>query len=226
MYYYDMGDFQIVGTSPEILVRQEACDYRGEAAQKITIRPLAGTRPRAATPEEDKAREAELLADPKERAEHVMLIDLARNDIGRIARTGSVQVTEAFVVERYSHVMHIVSNVEGVLNPGMRNMDVLRASFPAGTLTGAPKVHAMELIDQLEPSKRGIYGGACGYISYGGDMDVAIAIRTGIVKGGQLYVQAAAGIVADSVPELEWQETEAKSRALIRAAEVVQQGQM
>lgn len=224
MYYYDMGDFQIVGTSPEILVRQEACDYQGEAAQKITIRPLAGTRPRAATPAEDKAREAELLADPKERAEHVMLIDLARNDIGRIARTGSVQVTEAFVVERYSHVMHIVSNVEGVLQPGMSNMDVLRASFPAGTLTGAPKVHAMELIDQLEPSKRGIYGGACGYISYGGDMDVAIAIRTGIVKNGQLFVQAAAGIVADSQPELEWQETEAKSRALIRAAEMVQQG--
>ena len=224
MYYYDMGDFQIVGTSPEILVRQEACDYQGEAAQKITIRPLAGTRPRAATPAEDKAREAELLADPKERAEHVMLIDLARNDIGRIARTGSVQVTEAFVVERYSHVMHIVSNVEGVLQPGMSNMDVLRASFPAGTLTGAPKVHAMELIDQLEPSKRGIYGGACGYISYGGDMDVAIAIRTGIVKNDQLFVQAAAGIVADSVPELEWQETEAKSRALIRAAEMVEQG--
>lgn len=224
MYYYDMGDFQIVGTSPEILVRQEACDYQGEAAQKITIRPLAGTRPRAATPEEDKTREAELLADPKERAEHVMLIDLARNDIGRIARTGSVQVTEAFVVERYSHVMHIVSNVEGVLQAGISNMDVLRASFPAGTLTGAPKVHAMELIDQLEPSKRGIYGGACGYISYGGDMDVAIAIRTGIVKNGQLFVQAAAGIVADSVPELEWQETEAKSRALIRAAEMVQQG--
>ena len=224
MYYYDMGDFQIVGTSPEILVRQEACDYQGEAAQKITIRPLAGTRPRAATPAEDKAREAELLADPKERAEHVMLIDLARNDIGRIARTGSVQVTEAFVVERYSHVMHIVSNVEGVLQSGMSNMDVLRASFPAGTLTGAPKVHAMELIDQLEPSKRGIYGGACGYISYGGDMDVAIAIRTGIVKNGQLFVQAAAGIVADSQPELEWQETEAKSRALIRAAEMVQQG--
>ena len=224
MYYYDMGDFQIVGTSPEILVRQEACDYQGEAAQKITIRPLAGTRPRAATPAEDKAREAELLADPKERAEHVMLIDLARNDIGRIARTGSVQVTEAFVVERYSHVMHIVSNVEGVLQSGMSNMDVLRASFPAGTLTGTPKVHAMELIDQLEPSKRGIYGGACGYISYGGDMDVAIAIRTGIVKDGQLFVQAAAGIVADSVPELEWQETEAKSRALIRAAEMVQQG--
>lgn len=224
MYYYDMGDFQIVGTSPEILVRQESCDYQGEAAQKITIRPLAGTRPRAATPAEDQAREAELLADPKERAEHVMLIDLARNDIGRIARTGSVQVTEAFVVERYSHVMHIVSNVEGVLQPNISNMDVLRASFPAGTLTGAPKVHAMELIDQLEPSKRGIYGGACGYISYGGDMDVAIAIRTGIVKNGQLFVQAAAGIVADSVPELEWQETEAKSRALIRAAEMVQQG--
>ena len=226
MYYYDMGEFQIIGTSPEILVRQEACDYHGEAAQKITIRPLAGTRPRAATPEEDLAREAELLADPKERAEHVMLIDLARNDIGRIARTGSVKVTEAFVVERYSHVMHIVSNVEGVLLEGMSNMDVLRASFPAGTLTGAPKVHAMELIDQLEPSKRGIYGGACGYISYGGDMDVAIAIRTGIVKNGLLFVQAAAGIVADSVPELEWQETEAKSRALIRAAEMVHQGQL
>jgi anthranilate synthase component 1 len=224
MYYYDMGDFQIVGTSPEILVRQEACEYQGEAAQKITIRPLAGTRPRAATPEEDQAREAELLADPKERAEHVMLIDLARNDIGRIARTGSVQVTEAFVVERYSHVMHIVSNVEGVLQADMSNMDVLRASFPAGTLTGAPKVHAMELIDQLEPSKRGIYGGACGYISYGGDMDVAIAIRTGIVQNGQLFVQAAAGIVADSQPELEWQETEAKSRALIRAAEMLNQG--
>ena len=176
--------------------------------------------------EADKAREAELLADPKERAEHVMLIDLARNDIGRIARTGSVQVTEAFSVERYSHVMHIVSNVEGVLNPGMSNMDVLRASFPAGTLTGAPKVHAMELIDQLEPSKRGIYGGACGYVSYGGDMDVAIAIRTGIVKDGRLFVQSAAGVVADSVPEMEWQETEAKSRALTRAAEMVQQGQL
>ena len=224
MYYYDMGDFQIVGTSPEILVRQEACEYQGEAAQKITIRPLAGTRPRAATPAEDLAREAELLADPKERAEHVMLIDLARNDIGRIARTGSVQVTEAFVVERYSHVMHIVSNVEGILNEGMTNMDVLKATFPAGTLSGAPKVHAMELIDQLEPTKRGVYGGACGYLSYAGDMDVAIAIRTGVIKDGVLYVQAAAGVVADSVPEMEWRETEHKARALLRAAELVEEG--
>ncbi len=224
MYFYDMGDFQIVGTSPEILVRQEACEHEGQPAQKVTIRPLAGTRPRAATPEEDKAREAELLADPKERAEHVMLIDLARNDIGRIARTGTVAVTEAFVVERYSHVMHIVSNVEGVLQEGMSNMDVLRASFPAGTLTGAPKIRAMEVIDELEPSKRGIYGGACGYISYGGDMDVAIAIRTGIIQGGQLWVQAGAGVVTDSVPELEWQETEAKARAVMRAAQMVRTG--
>jgi anthranilate synthase component I len=221
MYYYHMGDFHIVGASPEILVRQESTP-QGE--QKITIRPLAGTRPRAATPEADKAIEAELLADPKERAEHVMLIDLARNDIGRIAKIGSVKVTEAFAVERYSHVMHIVSNVEGILLDGMSNMDVLKATFPAGTLTGAPKVHAMEVIDQLEPTKRGIYGGACGYLSFAGDMDVAIAIRTGIVKDGMLYVQAAAGIVADSVPEMEWKETEAKARALLRAAELVEEG--
>jgi anthranilate synthase component I len=154
----------------------------------------------------------------------VMLIDLARNDIGRIARIGSVKVTEAFAVERYSHVMHIVSNVEGELLAGMSNMDVLKATFPAGTLTGAPKVHAMEVIDKLEPIKRGIYGGACGYISFAGDMDVAIAIRTGIVKSGMLYVQAAAGVVADSVPELEWKETEAKARALLRAAELVEEG--
>ena len=150
----------------------------------MTIRPLAGTRPRGATPELDRALEAELRADPKERAEHLMLIDLARNDIGRIARTGSVKVTEAFAIERYSHVMHIVSNVEGVLKDGMTNLDVLRATFPAGTLTGAPKIRAMELIDELEPVKRGVYGGACGYLSYAGDMDVAIAIRTGIVKDG------------------------------------------
>jgi anthranilate synthase component I len=221
MYYYHMGDFHIVGASPEILVRQESTP---QGAQKITIRPLAGTRPRAATPEADKAIEAELLADPKERAEHVMLIDLARNDIGRIAKIGSVKVTEAFAVERYSHVMHIVSNVEGILLDGMSNMDVLKATFPAGTLSGAPKVHAMEVIDQLEPSKRGIYGGACGYLSFAGDMDVAIAIRTGIVKDGMLYVQAAAGIVADSVPEMEWKETEAKARALLRAAELVEEG--
>lgn len=225
MYYYNFSgaagsDFHVVGASPEILVRQE----QTPAGQKVTIRPLAGTRPRGATPEVDKATEHELLADPKERAEHVMLIDLARNDIGRIAQIGSVKVTEAFVVERYSHVMHIVSNVEGLLNEGMSNMDVLRATFPAGTLTGAPKVHAMELIDQLEPTKRGIYGGACGYLSYAGDMDVAIAIRTGIVKDQTLYVQAAAGVVADSVPEMEWKETEAKARALLRASELVEEG--
>ncbi len=220
MYYYDFGDFQVVGASPEILVRQESVPE----GTKVTIRPLAGTRPRGATPEQDKAAEQELLADPKERAEHVMLIDLARNDIGRVAQIGTVKVTEAFVVERYSHVMHIVSNVEGLLEPGLSNMDVLKATFPAGTLTGAPKVHAMELIDQLEPSKRGLYGGACGYLSYAGDMDVAIAIRTGIVKDQTLYVQAAAGVVADSVPELEWRETEAKARALLRASELVEEG--
>ncbi len=220
MYYYHFGDFQVVGASPEILVRQEAV----EEGTKVTIRPLAGTRPRGATPEKDKAAELELMGDPKERAEHVMLIDLARNDIGRIAKTGTVKVTEAFCIERYSHVMHIVSNVEGILNEGMTSMDVLRATFPAGTLTGAPKVHAMELIDRLEPTKRGLYGGACGYLSYAGDMDVAIAIRTGIVKDGMLYVQAAAGVVADSVPELEWKETEHKARALLRAAELVEEG--
>jgi len=220
MYFYNFGDFHVVGASPEILVRQEATDE----GQKITIRPLAGTRPRGATPDKDKAAEQELVNDPKERAEHVMLIDLARNDIGRIAKTGSVKVTEAFVVERYSHVMHIVSNVEGLLQDGMSSMDVLKATFPAGTLTGAPKVHAMELIDQLEPSKRGLYGGACGYLSFAGDMDVAIAIRTGIIKDQTLYVQAAAGVVADSVPEMEWRETEHKARALLRASELVEEG--
>jgi anthranilate synthase component 1 len=220
MYYYNMGDFHVVGASPEILVRQETTPE----GNKVTIRPLAGTRPRAATPEADLATEQELINDPKERAEHVMLIDLARNDIGRIAKTGTVKVTEAFAVERYSHVMHIVSNVEGMLKDGMSSMDVLRATFPAGTLTGAPKVHAMELIDQLEPVKRGIYGGACGYLSFAGDMDVAIAIRTGIVKDDILYVQAAAGVVADSIPEMEWLETEHKARALLRASELVEGG--
>jgi anthranilate synthase component 1 len=225
MYYYNLGDAYVVGASPEILVRQESTPE----GQKITIRPLAGTRPRGATPEADKAAEVELINDPKERAEHVMLIDLARNDIGRIAKTGSVKVTEAFVVERYSHVMHIVSNVEGLLLDGadgqpLTSMDVLKATFPAGTLTGAPKVHAMELIDQLEPTKRGLYGGACGYLSFAGDMDVAIAIRTGIIKNDTLYVQAAAGVVADSVPELEWRETEHKARALLRASELVEEG--
>jgi anthranilate synthase component 1 len=225
MYYYNLGDAYVVGASPEILVRQESTPE----GQKVTIRPLAGTRPRGATPEADKAAEVELINDPKERAEHVMLIDLARNDIGRIAKTGSVKVTEAFVVERYSHVMHIVSNVEGLLLDGvdgkpLTSMDVLKATFPAGTLTGAPKVHAMELIDQLEPTKRGLYGGACGYLSFAGDMDVAIAIRTGIIKNDMLYVQAAAGVVADSVPELEWKETEHKARALLRASELVEEG--
>lgn len=236
MYYYNLhgadgegSDFHVVGASPEILVRQEVVPFTQAdgsvvSASKATIRPLAGTRPRGATPEADVAAEQELVADPKERAEHVMLIDLARNDIGRIARTGTVKVTEAFVVERYSHVMHIVSNVEGILNEGMTNMDVLKATFPAGTLTGAPKVHAMELIDRLEPVKRGIYGGACGYLSFGGDMDVAIAIRTGVIKNGMLHVQAAAGVVADSVPEMEWRETEHKARALLRAAEMVEAG--
>ena len=221
MYYYDMGGFQIVGASPEILVRQERA---ADGTQTVTIRPIAGTRPRGASAEQDERLHAELLADPKERAEHVMLIDLARNDIGRVAQTGSVKVTEAFGVERYSHVMHIASNVEGRLKPGLSALDVLRASFPAGTLSGAPKVRAMELIDELEPSARGIYGGAVGYLSFAGDMDLAIAIRTGVVKDQVLYVQAGAGLVADSVPAEEWVETEAKARAVLRAAELVEEG--
>jgi len=221
MYLYNFGDMQIVGASPEILVRNETI---ADGDRKITIRPLAGTRPRGTTPEQDAQLATELLADPKEIAEHVMLIDLARNDIGRIAETGSVRVTEKMVIEKYSHVQHIVSNVEGQLKPGMSNMDVLKATFPAGTLSGAPKVRAMEMIDELEPTKRGVYGGACGYLSFGGEMDVAIAIRTGVIKNGMLYVQAAAGIVADSVPESEWTETENKARAVLRAAEQVQDG--
>ena len=220
MYFYNFGDFHVIGASPEILVRQET-DAQGT---RVTIRPLAGTRLRGATPEEDRANAEALLADPKERAEHVMLIDLARNDIGRIAQTGTVKVTDQMVIERYSHVMHIVSSVEGLLKPGLNNLDVLRAAFPAGTLTGAPKVHAMEIIDELEPVKRGIYGGACGYLSYSGEMDLAIAIRTGVLKDGMLHVQAAAGIVADSVAESEWQETENKARAMLRAAELAQAG--
>ena len=224
MYYYDMGGFQIVGASPEILVRQELRSVDGKAEKVVTIRPIAGTKPRGATPELDARNEQDLLSDAKERAEHLMLIDLARNDIGRIAKTGSVKVTEAFGIERYSHVMHIVSNVEGVLKDGMSSLDVLRASFPAGTLSGAPKIHAMEIIDQLEISERGVYGGAVGYLSFAGDMDVAIAIRTGVIKDQTLYVQAAAGVVADSVPEMEWRETEHKARALIRAAELVEEG--
>jgi anthranilate synthase component I len=221
MYFYNFGDMQIVGASPEILVRNEQLN---DGKKKVTIRPLAGTRPRGSTPEKDAQLARELLADPKEIAEHVMLIDLARNDIGRIAETGSVKVTDKLVIEKYSHVQHIVSNVEGILKPDMSNLDVLKATFPAGTLSGAPKVRAMEIIDELEPTKRGIYGGACGYLSFGGEMDLAIAIRTGVIKDGTLYVQAAAGVVADSVPEMEWQETENKARAVLRAAEQVQDG--
>jgi anthranilate synthase component 1 len=241
MYFYNFGDMQIVGASPEILVRQEerripttgagtngATDGNGnsadEAARIVTIRPLAGTRPRGATPERDAELATELLNDPKEIAEHVMLIDLARNDIGRIAEIGSVKVTDQMIIEKYSHVQHIVSSVEGRLKPGMTNMDVLRATFPAGTLSGAPKVRAMEIIDELEPVKRGIYGGAVGYLSFSGEMDLAIAIRTGIIKDGNLYVQAAAGVVADSDPDAEWRETEHKARAVLRAAEQVQDG--
>ncbi|MDE2289584.1 MAG: anthranilate synthase component I [Burkholderiales bacterium] len=224
MYFYNFGDFQVVGASPEILVRQEQRNTPEGPAEIVTIRPLAGTRPRGATPERDAELATELLNDPKEIAEHVMLIDLARNDVGRIAQTGSVVVTDKMVIEKYSHVQHIVSSVEGRLKPGLNNIDVLRATFPAGTLTGAPKVRAMELIDELEPVKRGLYGGAVGYLSFGGEMDLAIAIRTGVIKDGTLYVQAAAGIVADSVPESEWQETENKARAVLRAAEQVQDG--
>ena len=216
MFYFDMGDFHIVGSSPEILVRLEN--------DVVTLRPIAGTRPRGATREEDLALEKDLLADPKERAEHVMLMDLGRNDVGRVARTGSVEVSETMIVERYSHVMHIVSNVEGRLKSGLDAMAVLKASFPAGTVSGAPKVRAMEIIDELEPTKRGIYAGAVGYLGFSGDMDVAIALRTAVIKDGTLYVQAGAGIVADSVPESEWVETQNKARALLRAAEMAQAG--
>jgi anthranilate synthase component 1 len=224
MYYYDLGDVHIVGASPEILVRSEDRATSHGHERVVAIRPIAGTRPRGGSPEEDERLANELLNDPKERAEHLMLIDLARNDIGRIAKTGSVKVTEQMVIERYSHVMHLVSHVEGVLLPGKTNLDVLRASFPAGTLSGAPKVRAMEIIDELEIGKRGIYGGAVGYLSFAGEMDLAIAIRTGLIKGNVLYAQAAAGIVADSVPEMEWRETEAKARAVLRAAEQVEDG--
>jgi anthranilate synthase component 1 len=220
MYFYNFGSFHVVGASPEILVRSE--DRQGR--RMVAIRPIAGTRPRGSTPEQDADLAQELAADPKERAEHLMLIDLARNDIGRIAATGTVRVTEQYVIEKYSHVQHLVSHVEGELKPGMTNLDVLRATFPAGTLSGAPKVRAMEIIDELEPVKRGIYGGAVGYLSFAGDMDLAIAIRTAIVKDNVLHAQAAAGIVADSVPESEWKETEVKARAVLRAAEQVEDG--
>jgi anthranilate synthase component 1 len=205
-----------VGSSPEILTRCED--------GKVTVRPIAGTRPRGKSEEVDKALEADLLADPKEIAEHLMLIDLGRNDVGRIAETGSVELTEKMVIERYSHVMHIVSNVEGKLKAGMSAMDALRATFPAGTVSGAPKIRAMEIIDELEPVKRGVYAGAVGYLAWNGNMDTAIAIRTAVVKEGTLYMQAGAGIVYDSVPRNEWDETMNKSRAIFRAATLAEAG--
>jgi len=216
MYYLNLRDFHIVGSSPEILVRLED----GE----VTVRPIAGTRPRGTTAAEDLRLEQDLLADPKERAEHLMLIDLGRNDVGRVAQTGSVSVTERMVIERYSHVMHIVSNVTGELRPGLSALDVLRATFPAGTVSGAPKVRAMEIIDELEPLKRGIYAGAVGYIGWNGNMDTAIAIRTAVIKDGRLHIQAGAGIVADSVPAREWEETMNKGRAMFRAVSLVGAG--
>lgn len=216
MFYIDCGAFHIVGSSPEILVRREA--------GRLTVRPLAGTRPRGATRAEDEQLAKELLADPKEIAEHVMLIDLGRNDIGRVAQIGSVTLTDKMIIERYSHVMHIVSSVEGKVADSVSNIDVLKATFPAGTLSGAPKIRAMEIIDQLEPTKRGIYGGAVGYMAFTGEMDLAIAIRTAVIKDKMLYIQSGAGIVADSVAESEWQETQNKARAVVRAAELVQSG--
>jgi anthranilate synthase component 1 len=216
MFYYDMGDHHVVGSSPEILVRLES--------DTVTVRPIAGTRPRGKTPQQDAELAQELLADPKELAEHLMLIDLGRNDIGRVAQNGTVKLTDKMVIERYSHVMHIVSNVEAKLKEGLSAMDVLKATFPAGTVSGAAKVRAMEIIDELEPSKRGIYAGAVGYLGFNGDMDVAIALRTAVVKDKTLYVQAGAGIVADSVPDSEWLETQNKARAVLRAAEMVLDG--
>jgi anthranilate synthase component 1 len=214
MYFLDVGDTQVVGASPEILARLQ---YDGAGRGTVTVRPLAGTRPRGRTPEEDAALEAELLADPKERAEHLMLIDLGRNDVGRVAEPGTVQVGEQFVVERYSHVMHIVSEVTGTLRGGLGYVDVLRAAFPAGTVSGAPKIRALEIIRELEPVKRNVYSGAVGYLGWHGDADMAIAIRTAVIQGGRLHVQAGAGIVHDSDPEKEWEETMNKGRALFRA---------
>ena len=214
MYYMNLSDFQIVSSSPEILARLEN--------GKITNRPLAGTRRRGYDEEEDLALEEELLADPKEIAEHLMLIDLGRNDVGKVAQTGTVNVTEQFVIERYSHVMHISSNVEGQIKPGKTAMDLLRATLPVGTLSGAPKVRAMEIIDELEPVKRGIYGGAVGYLAWNGNMDTAIAIRTAVIKDGKLYIEAGGGIVADSIPRLEWKESLNKGRAIFKAAAIAE----
>ncbi|XKH61807.1 anthranilate synthase component I [Halomonas sediminis] len=216
MFYFNLDDHQVVGSSPEILTRLEG--------DEVTVRPIAGTRKRGKNEEEDKALEADLLADPKEIAEHLMLIDLGRNDVGRISEIGSVEVTDQMVVERYSHVMHIVSNVTGKLKLGLTAMDALRATFPAGTVSGAPKIRALEILDELEPVKRGVYAGAVGYLSWHGNMDTAIAIRTAVIKDGQLHVQAGAGIVADSVPEMEWQETLNKGRAIFRAVAMAERG--
>ena len=216
MFYLNLKDFHIVGSSPEILVRLED--------NEVTVRPIAGTRPRGADAEEDLALEEELLSDPKELAEHLMLIDLGRNDTGRVAETGSVKVTDKMIVERYSHVMHIVSNVVGTLKSGLTAIDVFRATFPAGTVSGAPKIRAMEIIDELEPVKRGVYAGAVGYLSWNGNMDTAIAIRTAVIKGDILHIQAGAGIVADSVPENEWKETMNKGRAIFRAVTMAEKG--
>lgn len=211
MYFLNLGPVQVVGSSPEILVRREDDD--------VTVRPIAGTRWRGETEEEDQRLEAELLADPKECAEHLMLIDLGRNDIGRVCRPGTVRLTEQMAIERYSHVMHMVSNVEGKLSPGITTQDVLRATFPAGTVSGAPKIRAMEIIDELEPSSRGIYSGAIGYFGWDRNLDTAIAIRTAIVHNGQIHVQAGAGIVYDSIPEREWHETMHKAQALLQVAD-------
>ena len=215
MYFFNFGDFHVVGSSPEVLVRVED--------GLVTVRPIAGTRPRGLTEEQDQALEADLLSDTKELAEHLMLIDLGRNDVGRVAATGSVKVTERMVIERYSNVMHIVSNVTGQLKPELSAMDALRAILPAGTLSGAPKIRAMEIIDELEPVKRGVYGGAVGYFAWNGNMDTAIAIRTAVIKDGELHVQAGAGIVADSQPALEWEETLNKRRAMFRAVALAEQ---
>ncbi len=216
MYFLNLSDFHIVGSSPEILVRKED--------DKVTVRPIAGTRPRGASEEEDNAHEFDLMQDPKELAEHLMLIDLGRNDIGRVARFGSVEVTENMAIERYSHVMHIVSNVVGELNEELSSIDVLRATFPAGTVSGAPKIRAMEIIDELEPVKRGVYAGAIGYLSWAGNMDTAIAIRTAVIKDKHLSIQAGAGVVADSVPSKEWEETMNKGRAIFRAVSMAERG--
>ena len=213
---FDLGDFQIVGSSPEILVRLED--------NHVTVRPIAGTRPRGKTEKEDVELENDLLQDPKELAEHLMLIDLGRNDVGRVADMGSVNLTDKMIIERYSHVMHIVSNVTGKLKKEMNAIDVLRSTFPAGTVSGAPKIRAMEIIDELEPVKRGVYSGAVGYISWNGNMDTAIAIRTAVIKDKTLHIQAGAGIVADSVPKNEWDETMNKGRAIFKAVSLAEKG--